>query len=335
MSKKHLAYFAFFFYIITFSAPVFAKDSEKKKQDYLNMKITPEIGIMNGVIHEYVFSYRCKNIDNKLSELTWELKNLPYIKLTADFDVLKYAYIGLAGKIGFPAESGIMQDYDWLNSTSALWSHESPYELTNYSRHVNKLQKYLMFTVNLGGNIFLPLDIKLTPFISYQYEIIAFDGRDGWRTYKSENYKVIPFEGKVISYTQETNSVLFGLKFSVNSIPRTSLYGDFFCSPMLSFTNALDYHYVKSNTGTAYWDKLDFMWNIQADFGIQYRFNKRHSSGISGGIQYIPVGKGVTSIKNLGTNGKPAYGKWSKVSTEYGGSKRLIWTLSLNYSFSL
>lgn len=321
--------------LLVFSLPAYAEQIEKKT-DYLSIKLTPEFGLLNGTIYEYVFDPRCNNTGNKLSELDWDLKNIPYFNFSADFDVLNYFYIGINGRIGLPADSGNMQDFDWLNSTPPSnhqeWINDSPTELTNYSIHNNKLIKYLSFYFNLGWNFHLPFEITLTPFLSYQYEIISFDGYDGYSIYKANNFVRNEFSGKVISYSQETNSIFLGLKFSVDSIPRTSIYGKIFFSPALAFINAIDCHHAKS---AAYKDTLNFLWEIQAQLGAQYKFNKKHSAGISGGIQFIPLSKGPSYNKSLGSNGLPAYGRWATDSVTSGGAKRLVFSVSLNYSFSL
>lgn len=336
MNKRFFAYFAFFFYILTFSANLFAKEEEKKK-DYLSMKITPEAGLLNGTINEYVYSTTCLNTDNKMSELDWELKNVPVFSLTADFDILNRAYAGLTGRFGFPVNCGNMQDYDWLNSTKAAWSYQSPTELTNYSCHDSKISKIFMVMLRVGFNLFLPAEIKLSPYIAYQYDYIGFDSFDGYTIYKSNNYKTSFLQGKVISYSHEINSILTGFKISFTKIPRTSIDGDFCFSPALTFLNAHDFHYmnVAGGYGTAYWDKFNNAWLIKAHLSIQYRFNNNHSSGISGGIEFMPGAKGVTSYKNLGQNGMPSFGQWNTTSSDSGGTKRFLWTINLNYSFSL
>ena len=336
MNKKHLAFIAFFFYIITFSANLYAQEDEKKK-DYLAMRITPEISLYNGTINEYVFSASCFNTDNKLSELVWDLKNVPVFTLTADFDILEKVYAGITGRIGLPYKSGHMQDYDWLNSTTTIWKSDSPYEITNYSCHDNSIYKMMQFTIRLGWNFYLPFDIKLSPYAAYQYDFLGFSASDGYSIYKSNKYQTGTFSGKVISYNHELNSIMTGVKVIVNTVPRTTIESDFCFSPALTFLNANDYHYKNTTAGygTAYWDKLDFAWLIQAHLAVQYKFNKNHSSGISGGIEFIPLKRGITSSKSLGSNGLPAYGKWNQASTETGGAKRLMWNISINYSFSL
>jgi len=330
--KRFLLFITIFFYIyISFS------EEKAVKKDYLSMKITPEIGFVNGWTKEFVFSSYCLNSDNKLSELDWELKNIPAVTLIADFDILDRVYLGITGRVGLPFESGNMTDYDWMNSVVNSWKYSNPCELTNYSCHDNKLNKMISLMIRLGWNFFLPAEIKISPYAAYQYDYLGFDASNGYYIYKSEQYKPGSFTGKVISYHQEMNSIIAGVKVNMNLIPRTSIEADLNFSPALTFLNAYDYHYLNTanGNGTAYWDKLNNIWLIQARMEIQYRFNKKHSSGLSGSIHYIPRSKGSTSSKSLGSNGLPGYGKWSTSSSDTGGTERLIWSINLNYSFSL
>ncbi len=321
--KRHLfLIFSFLFYILT----LFAED-----KDYLSIKITPEVALMNGTVKEYVFNAYCQNDDHIESRLDWDVKNIALFKLAGEIDILDYVHTGINFSIGLPGESGEMEDYDWLNSITAGWINDSPTELTNYSYHTNTLEKYLTFSAGLGGNILLPAKIKLTPFIGYTYDYIGFIGENGCATYKANNWKEISFSGKVISYKQETNSVITGIKVTVTSIPRTYLYSDFSFSPALTFTNAMDYHHL---TETAYWDKFTFLWQLQSNIRAQYIFNQNHSAGIAGFIQFIPRQLGTTYQKTLSKEGIPARGKWYSLK-EKGGLERVLWSISLNYSFSL
>ena len=98
--KRCLLFFLMFFILIN---TVFSEKSEtKKKKDYLTMKITPDISLLNGTINEYVFSKSCMNANNKLSELVWDIKNVPVFNLTADFDILNFLYTGLKGSFVIP-----------------------------------------------------------------------------------------------------------------------------------------------------------------------------------------------------------------------------------------
>lgn len=312
--------FVFLIIFLTFSFSAFALDDNP-----LSFRITPRFELLNGSINEYVFDENCLNINNKVSQLDWDIKNIPVLGLKADFEVLHYIALSLDGSIGIPKVSGVMQDYDWLNNNN-------PTELTNYSKHTNNLNKYINFTANAGGNIYLPAEIKITPKIAYQYEFIALDGTNGFKTYKSDNWKISNFSGKVISYGQELNAMLTGFSISVDTLPMIHFFADLMFSPKLTFINALDYHYVKS---TVYWDRIINLWQVKAYIEAQYKFNKYHCMGLSTSIQYIPISKGDTRVNDLNSNGKFIPEDWSGAIKNGGGTSRLIWSLGINYSFSL
>lgn len=341
-----------FFYIIALLVTSFlaaagtskkpdAKTKTSEKKDYLSMRITPEVALMNGYVKEYVFSDFCRNKDNVESRLDWDVKNIALFKIRGDFDILDYIYTGLDFSIAVPGKSGQMQDYDWMNSlggtsgTHIDWLKDSPDENTDYSCHTNNLEKYMSFSFALGGNIILPYEIKVSPFISYDYDYIGFIATDGWGKYKDRNWEQVDFSGKVISYKQESNAFSLGAKVQTAAVPRTWLYSDFSVSPALTFTNAMDYHFNSENKemGDAYWDKFTYLWQLKANLKAQYIFNKNHSAGLAGFIQYIPRQKGITYSKEL-VNGRPAKGTWIALPVN-GGLERFIWSVSLSYSFSL
>ena len=299
--------------------------------DNISIKFSQHFSIANGSLNEYVFDEACKNTDNKESQLDWDIKMIPLLSMSMDVDIIKYIHLGMNGYVGLPNRSGNMQDYDWLNSVTNGWKDQDPKELTNYSIHDNYLDKYIGFTFMGGGNIYLPLEIKLTPMIGYQYEFIAFGGINGYGTYKGRNWIKEDFSGAVISYKQELNAFLMGLSADINSIPRTYIYADFICSPAMTFINALDYHYVRS---LVFWDKFTNIWQLSGSLKAQYTISKYISTGLNASIQYIPLSKGPTSSKYLKADGSPYPGNWTKTEVN-GGTQRLLWTVGINYSFSL
>ena len=139
------------------------------ENSFFSFNITPQIGLMNGIVREYVIDPECTNTGNKESQLDWDIKNIPVISADADFWIFKYFYANLNFRSGFPKASGVMQDYDWLNSITTGWLNDDPTELTNYSISDNQLDSYYSFGLKLGGSINLPLRIKILPFISFVY----------------------------------------------------------------------------------------------------------------------------------------------------------------------
>ncbi len=335
--RRSLILTALIFTCITY---VFADDTNN---DYMDIQVSVNPGFMNGKIKEYVYSpAQIKNKngefeldpDFKMSELDWDIKNIPVLNFNSDFDILNYIYAGFNASLAWPKESGNMQDYDWLNPFTTAWKNDTPNENTNYSCHTNNLDKYISFTAAFGGTIPLPAQIKLTLYGAYHYDYISLTGSNGYRKYKSEDFKEVEMEGKVISYKNEMNSVLFGLKARVNTIPHTLIEADLNFSPALTYLSAYDYHYI---THALFWDKFDNIWQVQAKLSAQYKFNEHHKLGLSGSINYLPSAKGKTYTKGLNNNGIPANTQWGTSSDDTGGGgyKKFIWNISLNYSFLL
>ena len=315
------------------SGSLFAIDN--KYEDYFSFRITPQFEIANGIINEYVFDDACENTGNKLSELNWHLSSLAIFNLQADFDIIKYLSVGLSASFAVPQRSDFMQDSDWQNSTTTKypeWRDDDPTERTDFSEHINDLDKYISFTVSAGGNLYLPFKITLTPYVAYQYEFIKFLGHDGYGIYKQNNFQPSNYSGKVISYEQELNSVLFGLRTRINCIPRTRINLNFNLSPKMTNISAIDYHFT---TGFAYNDRIKNLLAINSDLSAQYSFTKNHSAGFAGKIQYIPLSKGDTYQGRIDSEGELTSDDWKQIGTDTGGTDRFIWSLSLNYSFSL
>ena len=326
--KKNL--FSLIIFLTIYSS-IFALDS-----NYLSFRITPRFEIVNGSINEFVFNENTNNTDHKESQLDWDIKTISTFGINADFNLVKYINIGLDGSVGIPVKSGNMQDYDWLNFR--YWKNEPHTQLTNYSIHDNYLLKYLTFAVSGGGNIQLPANITITPKIAYYYELISLDGRDGYKTYKKDNWQPVDFSGKVISYLQEMNAFLLGFSVTVETLPQAYFYADFFISPFTTLVNALDSHYTNTETpgiGTLYWDNCANIFQLQTHIKTQYRFNKYHSAGLSASLFYIPISKGDTRTKTIDSEGKTISTTWTAPIKNCGGTSRLIWSIGINYSFSL
>lgn len=296
---------------------------------------------MNGNVHEYVFDSRCKNTDNMLSRLDWDVQNISYIGLNASFSIFRYIYTDASFQYGFSKDSGNMQDYDWQNSTggSVLWRLDNPNQLTNYSIHQNNLDAYYNFQCSLGGNIHLPFSIVLTPFIAYEYEHISFTGSNGSGHYKNQyintKFDDFVFSGKVISYKQESNSIFLGLNVFATLFSKIDILTNVQFSPALTFFTAKDNHYVKNQyDGTVYIDKPEFAYKTQAKLYINYNFNKHNSLGLNCHIQYVPVSKGRTYMGQIDTNGNLNSDRWSYDSHVEGALSRFLWSIGINYTFT-
>lgn len=300
----------------------------------ISVDVNANISFLNGSISEYVFDPSSHNTDDVFSRLDWDVKNVPIVSASVDLNLFKYAYFNIGGSFGFPSSpSGNMQDYDWLNCTHFNLPSEYGTQLTNYSIHNNFLNSYRKFFVNLGYNFFLPFNITITPLISYNYEYLGFDGTDGYTEYKQNNWKKETLNGKVISYFQEINAFLLGIKVKSPVFFNLKIYGEFFISPYTSNINALDKHYLRK---MAFLDLMPWSYQLQSNLNLSYSIQKHHKVFVQGFIQYVPVTKGNDYYREFDENGKYSPINWTNAGSDVkGGTSRFLWQISLGYCFSI
>ena len=296
------------------------------------------ISLLNGSISEYVFAPASHNTDDVLSRLDWDVKNVPIVSASVDLTLFKYAYFNLGAGFGFPSTpSGNMQDYDWLNCIpikNGGFGLPKQYgtELTNYSIHDNFLNSYRNIFVKIGYNFYLPLKITITPFVAYNYEYLGFDGFDGYRKYKKENWQKIEFSGNVISYFQETNAFLVGIKLISPVLFNLKIDGEFLISPYTSNINALDKHHIRK---THFMDLMPWSYQLQSSLNLSYSIQKHHKIFVQGFLQYIPVSKGNDYFRYTDENGNYTPTYWTIDKSCQGGTSRFLWQISLGYCFSI
>ena len=295
-----------------------------------SFSFTTDFSLMNGRISEFVFDEACKNTDNLVSRLNWDVKNIPVFNYAFDFAFCKHAFFGFAFKTAFPKASGAMQDYDWLNSIETSWHNDPPDQLTNYSYHDNRLSCYYLLGVSAGANIYLPFEFCLKPFAAYEFEYISFDAENGYKKYKADNFKKESFYGKVISYQQEINSFLLGLTVQTTAVKNLFFSTTFMLSPWLTGINALDRHFTRQ---VCFYDTPRMTLQLKADTKINYIIKDGHSLGINGFLQYIPLSKGDTHSKSMDALGNPVPGRWFKDPGAQGGTSRFLWSVGINYLY--
>ena len=315
MNKK--AFFKLFVLLIT--SFTFAQNK------IISVDAKANISLLNGSISEYVFTPASHNTDDVLSRLDWDVKNVPIVSASVDLTLFKYAYFNLGASFGFPSTpSGNMQDYDWLNGT----------ELTNYSIHDNFLNSYRNIFVKIGYNFYLPLEIIITPFVAYNYEYLGFDSFDGYTAFKEDDtwQKDEELSGIVISYFQETNAFLVGVKLISPVLFNLKIDGEFLISPYTTNINALDKHYMRQ---LHYIDLMPWSYQLQSSLNLSYSIQKHHKIFVQGFLQYIPVSKGNDYFRYTDENGNYTPTNWTIDKGCQGGTSRFLWQISLGYCFSI
>ena len=324
MNKK--AFFTLFVLLIT--SFTFAQNK------IISVDAKANISLLNGSISEYVFDPASHNTDDVLSRLDWDVKNVPIVSASVDLTLFKYAYFNLGAGFGFPSTpSGNMQDYDWLNCFEFGFPEQYGTELTNYSIHDNFLNSYRNIFVKIGYNFYLPLKITITPFVAYNYEYLGFDSFDGYEECKLDYYNYREKEelsGIVISYFQETNAFLVGIKLISPVLFNLKIDGEFLISPYTTNINALDKHYMRQ---LHYIDLMPWSYQLQSSLNLSYSIQKHHKIFVQGFLQYIPVSKGNDYFRETDENGNYSPTCWTMVISAQGGSSRFLWQISLGYCF--
>ena len=314
-----------FIVFLTLSSNLFALN-----KDIFDMKASVEFGLLNGYVKEYVFDKTCKNTDNMMSRLNWDVLFIPYFEGDITFDLFKYLYINANGRIGIPTDSGFMQDYDWLNSVTNGWQQDDPTELTNYSKHTNHLDSYFNWSIKLGGNAINNNTLKLSPFIGYKQVYMDFLCGKGYTIYKWNNYEKRPLnKPKGIRYSQYKKSLLLGVQFDWNISKNFTFNTYIQLIPGVASLHAIDIHYL---TSTAYLDYFEKFFELEWKGTFFVNLNKNHKIGISAYVDFIPLIKGISGM-GLYTNNKLP-DNFTGISSE-GGTERLLYSFSLIYQFDL
>ncbi len=339
---KKLKKILIFLFVLT-SAKMFANTN-----NLFSLNLSADIGITNGLISEFVFEPRSYNTNDVLSRLDWQIKNIPVINFDGKVTLFKYGFLHANGFFALPKSSGCIEDYDWLNCLPIREGgfnlpQEYGTEVTNYSWHNNHLASYYGFGISVGTNFIVPIiHFRFSPYISYQYEYIAFDGTNGYKKYKAENWQKKDFSGKVISYFQEINSFLLGLDFEVPVFSHFGFSGSFSISPNATFIQALDFHYINKKDnygnyyGTVFLDTLNSAFQLQTDATIYANINRHNKLSVSCFVQYIPTAKGNDYCKFITTDGiyiKPD-DKWMQTGTNNAGTSRFLYKINLGYTYS-
>ena len=330
MNKK--AFFTLFVLLIT--SFTFAQNK------IISVDAKANISLLNGSISEYVFDPASHNTDDVLSRLDWDVKNVPIVSASVDLTLFKYAYFNLGAGFGFPSTpSGNMQDYDWLNCIPKNGGFGLPKqygtELTNYSIHDNFLNSYRNIFVKIGYNFYLPLKITITPFVAYNYEYLGFDSFDGYEECKLDYYNYREKEelsGIVISYFQETNAFLVGVKLISPVLFNLKIDGEFLISPYTSNINTLDKHHLRQ---THFLALMPWSYQLQSSLNLSYSIQKHHKIFVQGFLQYIPVSKGNDYLRKTDENGNYTSTDWTIDKGCRGGTSRFLWQISLGYCFSI
>ena len=176
------------------------------------------------------------------------------------------------------------------------------------------------------------MNITVTPFVEYNYEYLGFDGFDGYTEYKQHNWQKKECSGSVVSYFQETNAFLVGIKLISPVLFNLKIDREFLISPYATNINSLDKHYMRQ---IHFIDLMPRSYQLQSNLNLSYSIHKHHKVFVQGFLQYIPVSKGNDYFRETDENGNYTPTTWTIVKNVQGGTSRFLWQISLGYCFSI
>lgn len=276
-----------------------------------------------GDAREYVY-YK----DEILSELIWDMKPMTSIGVAADVGWKRGPQISADFSAGIPAETGSMQDSDWLN----LLSNGTTYK-TTYSKHDAALEFAIQACFSAGWEFPFPVkgpasdeNVSVTPYLGFRYMTWKWNANDGYLQHTdptgtapngksiypawSDSMTKVPASGTVISYRQEYWMPLAGCKIGIPVYSRFRIDAE--CAgTFLVFCHGLDYHYYATSI-TPFWnytnatqkdqylDMLENGWMIEPKATCSWLQSRQLSLFIEGRWTLIGGLRGDTRILQSG-----------------------------------
>jgi outer membrane protease len=255
----------------------------------------PQFGFVFGQALEIVYPLPGDTKNDIYSELIWDMKPVFYYGIQAEFnriDLMKAPgfFSSISFKAGIPADSGVMEDRDWLTPANS--------DLTRFSSHTNKTDVFIQLDAAAGASF--PTNNNLIKlFIGGSWMRFAFTGRDGYGIYNDVNPKDWDFTGKtVISYQQDWLLLTLGFSAGTNFYP-FSFNVSFQISP-LTYCAATDNHIERN---TIFNDFTGLGLFIEPSFNISFVVKPVE---LSLGLNYRHIGKtkgeSYINVNNSGFN---------------------------------
>ena len=269
---------------------------EKKRWSY-GFSIGPQFGFVYAQAVEIVYPIQTKG--EYLSELLWNMKPLFYMGLQVDFglnDIMSKAgyFSNLSFKAGFPGETGIHENRDWMSVENS--------NLTHYSKHTIKTNEFFVIDWRNGASIPLTY-LYIKPFINFSWMRFSFSGLDGYGTYARKTtctkncvlpylhqsdcpargtsdyttYHHIddnphpphPFKGEVITYEQNWLLLAPGITIGTKILSPFSFDISFQISP-LTYCAAVDHHKTRN---LIFYDYTNFGLFIEGTGNVTFNWN--------------------------------------------------------------
>ncbi len=290
--------------------------------------VDAKFGVLTGFTQELLY-YRPATDGVLESRLDWQIQ-APLLSLNIQKTLPNKLNLQGKADIAIPSNSGIMEDYDWLN-----YLYYKNTDLSRYSQHENHLNYYFDLSFNAGYE-FTPCEkLKLIPYGSFDYNTIFFTAHDGYYQYAAadenglqiwnEDITKQSFHGDVISYSQDLYEIGLGFKtiFQPDSVFTLEAYGSI---NYITHYMGFDFHIMRYKVFAD-----EFFGDLKINYGGQtlIAINEKLAVGISFEGEYV-----FPEAGNSYSQGCNKWNGWDSdnwyLCSEQGGLTRQIFKFSLS-----
>ncbi len=294
----------------------------KKDSDY-QFSINASFGMLYGTSFELVY----RTNSSLLSELRWDMKPLFYLGASVEFSRRNPAakagfYAELGFKAGIPANTGSMEDRDWISAE---------YELSHFSKHDNVTNSALLFDASLGYSIPLfSTGIVVTPLLGFHYMHYQWTAHDGYTQYAKDgnawdkSLPKTPSYGSIVGYSQDWIIGSFGMSVQYSFLERFTVEGGFLFSPLI-LVFAKDNHYQRENGGICFFDKVSGGYLLEPSLAFSFLFNRNMKLSLKASYRYTDKAKGSSyAYNNTGDH---------LISVSIAGAEYQVWDAGITFTY--
>lgn len=228
--------------------------------------------------------------DYKLSHLIWKAENVKMIIAGTDIQFSNGLALNIEVKSNINGGDGTMDDYDWVDTSSANWSHWSHHDDTSIT-DAKSFNISLDF-LSLGSE-----ENKISLFVGNKYETWSWNSRGGSYIYSTDGTTDRAFTGtftpgkSVITYKQDFLMPYLGLKLLAQS-DSWSYKLEYQFSNMVN-VSTVDNHVLRDlwvtnnyEIGRMHAYKINVGYRLTNNFNLFIRYDTQVYDEVKGGSTY-------------------------------------------------
>lgn len=259
--------------------------------DFLDYSVGVEV--QNSTSNELVYY---PNTNQKVSELIYKATNTKLLSLSGCYEIYPEYILKMGVKTLIKEGNNVMDDYDWLKTSTNEWS--------NWSNHPNtKLTKNFSFDISLANNLYEKRNFSSGVSIGYFGSEKIFEVYDGSYIYSSANGfrdRIGTIEGLGITYKEkilmpyvELDSAIFNRTHGVNFTLRYS--------QNVAMENS-DTHHIREFTDIGTHDKSSML-----GYSIEYKYKIDRKTFIQTSYKYFSYEEARGNVKRRYFDGSESF----------------------------